>query len=90
MAQWVTDPGGFGFYPWPRSVGEGSGIAVCCGVGRRCSSVLTPSLGTSPCHGCGPKKKKERKGKKGRRGESKERKEERKKEKYMRRMIPIL
>ena len=26
--------------PWPRSVGEGSGIAVSCGVGHRHSSDL--------------------------------------------------
>ena len=25
-------------FPWPRSVGEGSGVAVSCGVGRRCGS----------------------------------------------------
>ena len=29
-----------------------------CGVGRRCSSNETPSLGTSICHEWGPKKKK--------------------------------
>ena len=27
-----------GFDPWPRSVGYGSGVAVCCGVGGRHSS----------------------------------------------------
>ena len=31
-------PGGGGFDPWPRSVGQGSGIAMSCGVGCRCSS----------------------------------------------------
>jgi len=31
-------PLGCRFNPWPRSVGEGSGIAVSCGVGRRCGS----------------------------------------------------
>ena len=29
---------GCGFDPWPRSVGWGSGVAVCCGVGCRCGS----------------------------------------------------
>ena len=28
------------FNPWPRSVSEGSGIALSCGVGRRCGSDL--------------------------------------------------
>ena len=30
-------PGG-GFNPWPHLVGQGSGVAVSCGVGHRCSS----------------------------------------------------
>ena len=30
------EPWGCGFHPWPRSVGWGSGVAVSCGVGRRC------------------------------------------------------
>ena len=50
-------------HPWPGSVGEGSGVAVSCGVGSQTwlgscvaealaqvggsSSYLTPSLGTS-------------------------------------------
>ena len=25
------------FDPWPRSVGEGSSVALSCGVGHRCS-----------------------------------------------------
>ena len=29
---------GCGFDPRPHSVSEGSGVAVSCGVGRRCSS----------------------------------------------------
>ena len=29
-----------GIDPWPRSVGQGSGIAVSCGVGHRRSSDL--------------------------------------------------
>ena len=53
-------------------MGQGSGIAMNCGAGHRlgsnpcvavavagsCSSDSTCSLGTSICHGCGPKKKK--------------------------------
>ena len=31
-------PWGCGFHPWPHSVGRGSGVAVSCGVGGRCSS----------------------------------------------------
>ena len=30
----------FGFDPWPRSVGWGSGVAVGCGVGCRCGLDL--------------------------------------------------
>ena len=30
------------FDPWPCSVGRGSGVAVSCGVGRRCG--LDPTL----------------------------------------------
>ena len=62
-----------GFNPWSHPVCSGSGVAVSCGVGHRCSSdsslmrlwhrlaaipVLIPSLGTSICHLCCPKKKK--------------------------------
>ena len=36
----------FRFDPWPRSVCEGSGVAVSCGVGGGCS--LVPE-----CGGCG-------------------------------------
>ena len=49
MAQWLKNPtrnhevAGFG--PWPCSVGWGSGVAVSCGVGHRCSS--------DPAVGCG-------------------------------------
>ena len=39
MAQGLMNPtrnhDGYGFDPWPRSVGQGSGIAVSCGVGHR-------------------------------------------------------
>ena len=44
LAQWAQDPG----------------IAVSCGVGRRCSNS-TPSLGTSMCPRCGPKKDQKKK-----------------------------
>ena len=36
----MFNPRGCGFNPWPRSVGEGSGIAVSCGVGCRSGSNL--------------------------------------------------
>ena len=61
---------------WPYSVGQRSGIAVSYGIGCRCgsdpellwqcfrpaavSSVSTPSLGTSICCRCSPKKKKKK------------------------------
>ena len=32
-----------------------------CRVGRKCSSNWTPSLGTSICHGCGPKQERKKK-----------------------------
>ena len=35
----------------------GSGIAMAVAVAGNCCSNLTPSLGTSTCHGCSPKKK---------------------------------
>ena len=35
----------------------GSGFAVAVAQASSCSSNLTPSLGTSICHKCGPKKK---------------------------------
>ena len=31
---------GCGFDPWPASVGEGSGVAVSCSIGRRRGSDL--------------------------------------------------
>ena len=62
-------------------MGEGSSVAVSCSIGcrggsdpvwlwRRLAAAapnLTPSLGTSICHGCSPKKtkKKEKKREKG-------------------------
>ena len=39
----------------------GSGIAVVVAQASSCSSDSTPSLGTSMCHGCGPKKQKKEK-----------------------------
>ena len=36
----------------------GSGIVMAVVQASSCSSNLTPSLETSMCHGCGPKKKK--------------------------------
>ena len=70
-------PWGCGFDPWPHSVGWGSGIVMSlvtdaagiprhcgCGVARSCSSNSTPSLGTSICCECGPKKTKTKQNKK--------------------------
>ena len=34
-----------------------SGVAVAVAEASGCSSDSTPGLGTSICHGCGPKKK---------------------------------
>ena len=39
----------------------GSHVAVAVVLAGSCSSNLTPSLGTSMCHGCGPKKEKKKK-----------------------------
>ena len=36
-----SHPGGCGFDPWPRSVGQGSGVAMSGGVGHRGSSNPT-------------------------------------------------
>ena len=41
-----------------------SGVAMAVVWAGSCSSDSTPSLGTSICHGCGPKKEKKRKKKK--------------------------
>ena len=70
-------PWGFGFNPWPHSVGLRiwryrelwCRLQMClrCHVAMAviqagsCSSDLTPSLGTSVCLRCGPKKKKKKK-----------------------------
>ena len=46
---------------WCRSqMWLGSPGAVAVGQAGFCSSILTPSLGTSMCCGCGPKKKKKK------------------------------
>ena len=44
-----------------RSLASLSGLRIqCCSVGHRCGSDSTPSLGTSMCYGCDPKKKKKK------------------------------
>ena len=48
---------------WRSQMWLWSGVAVAVGQAS-CSSDLTPSLGTSICHWCGPKKEKRRKKKK--------------------------
>ena len=45
-------------------MGQGSGVAVSCGVGQQLSSDLTPSLATSICQGYDPQKRKKREEKK--------------------------
>ena len=41
VAQWKWIPlVSLRMHPWPRSVGRGSGIAMSCGVGYRCTSDL--------------------------------------------------
>ena len=42
--------------PWLHSVGRGSRVAVAVVPAGSCSSDSTPSLGTSVCPGCGPKR----------------------------------
>ena len=57
LAQWVKDPVLHDL--WCRSqMGLRSCIAMAVMQASSCSSDSTPSLGTSMCHGCGPKKKK--------------------------------
>ena len=47
---------------WRRSqTWLGSGVAVAVASASSCSSKSTPSLGTSICHKCGPKKAKKKK-----------------------------
>ena len=87
------------FSPWPPSEGQGSSIAVSYGVGHELSLdhvalwrwcrpsavalIGPPSLGTSICFRCGPKKQKnkrieKKKKKKKKKKERKEREKERK------------
>ena len=55
FAWWVKDPA----LPWAVVyVTEAAQILRCCGCGY--SSNLTPSQGTSICHGCSPEKKKKK------------------------------
>ena len=59
LAQWVKDPAWCRLQMWLRS-----GIAVAVAYAGSCSSDSTPSLGTSVCPECNPKKKKKKKKKK--------------------------
>ena len=57
LAQWVQ---GSELWCWlPTQLGSGVAVAVTLAGG--CSSDSTPSLGTSICHRCGPKKRKQNK-----------------------------
>ena len=55
LAQWVKDPALRQASAWVTEAAQ-SGVAVVQSC--RCSSDLTPSLGTSTCFRCSPKKKK--------------------------------
>ena len=60
LAQWVKDP----VLPWTMVwVRDEARISSCygSGVGSSYSSESTPSLGTSICRGCSPKKTKKKK-----------------------------
>ena len=58
FAQWVRDL----VLLWCRSqTWLGSHVAMAVVWASSCTSDLTPSLGTSLCHGCGPKKQKSKK-----------------------------
>ena len=60
LTQWVKDPA----LPelWCRSQTQlGSDVSVAVAVAGSCSSDSTPSLGTSTCFRCSPKKTKDRK-----------------------------
>ena len=65
-----------GLIPGLTQVGQGSGVAMSYGVGGRfgldlallwlwhrpaATALMTPSLGTSLCRGCSPKKTKDQK-----------------------------
>ena len=57
LSQWVKDLGCLEL--WCRlQMLRGSGVAVAVVWSGSCSSDSTPSLGTSVCRGCGPKKQK--------------------------------
>ena len=72
-SQWVRDPA----LPWVVVwVADATQIWHCRGCGIGHSSDLTPSLGTSMCCGCGPKKTKDKK------QTNKNKKTKKKKEKY--------
>ena len=62
MAQQDNNPTGIhedvGLLPGLAQLGQGSGIAVAVVQASSCGSDSAPHLGTSICHGCGPKKKK--------------------------------
>ena len=48
MAQWITNPTGIHddrFNPWSPSVGEGSGLALSCGVGWQLQFRFDPTPG---------------------------------------------
>ena len=56
--QWVRDLAWLWLWLWCGSqTGLGSGIAVAVVQAGSCSSHWTPSLGTSICRGCGPRKR---------------------------------
>ena len=50
---------------WPYSVGQGSSVAVSCGVGWQLHLQLDPRAGNSVCLECSPKKKRKKRKKKG-------------------------
>jgi len=60
LAQWVKDPGLPQAAAW---VSDRAQIQCChgCGIGLRCCSDSTPSLGASICHRCSHQKKKNKK-----------------------------
>ena len=61
LAQWVKD---LVMLQTVVQVTNMTQIWHCCGCGQQLQSDLTPSLGTSICHRCGPKKTKNKNKKK--------------------------
>ena len=61
-AQWIKDPA---LLQAVAKVSDAACIWHCCGCGSNSSSDLTPSLRTSMCHRCEPKKLKREGGKEG-------------------------